>query len=88
MPLNRTERIVALSLFAKQEYGTLGRLVEETANLTKDQKIDVLSSLVQLFATDAGRVTFDTATKQMIDDVIGVLGEESRSEPVALAAVE
>ena len=38
--------------------------------------------------TDAGRVSFDAPTKQMIDDVIGVLGEESRSEPTALAAVD
>jgi hypothetical protein len=87
MPLNRIERITALSLFAKQEYATLGRLVEETNNLNKDQKIDVLSSLVQLFATEATRIQYSDDTKHMIEDVVSVLGEEDRSESASKLAV-
>ena len=84
MPLNRVERIEALSLFAKQEYSALGRLIEESRNLNLAQKVDALGSLVQLL--EVGRIQYDAATKQVIDDILEVIGQEegdTKVRPIA-----
>lgn len=78
MSLNKVERISALTYFAKQEYASLGRLIEETSNLSQPQKIDALSSLVQLL-TQVDRVEYAERTKQVIDDLMGVIGRDENT---------
>lgn len=76
MPLNRVERSSALACLLKQDYAAFGRLVEETQNLSQPQKIDLLSSALQLAAPGA-RIAYSDAAKQVIDDLVSVINAES-----------
>jgi hypothetical protein len=76
--LTDAERITALTAFAKQEYASLGRLIEETSNLSQPQKIDALGSLVQLL-TQVDRVEYTERIKGVIDDLMSVIGREENT---------
>jgi hypothetical protein len=71
--LNRVDSNRALALLVMQEYGALGRLIEDTNHLNREQKIDVLSSLLQL--TEAGKIHYDPDAKRVIEDIVAVLGQ-------------
>lgn len=85
MALTRKEQIVALTAFVKHEYSDLGRLIEDTANLSQPKKIDALGSLIQV-AVEVERVSYDRETKQHIDDLMSVVIPEE--EPAVLRPVE
>jgi hypothetical protein len=76
MPLNRVERSSALAFLLKQDYGAFGRLVEDTPNLNQAQKIDLLSSALQLAAPGA-RIQYSEEAKRVIDDIVSVVSQES-----------
>jgi len=76
MPLNRTERSSALSFLLKQDYAAFGRLVEDTQNLNQPQKIDLLSSALQLAAPGA-RIEYSDAAKRVIDDIVSEINAET-----------
>jgi hypothetical protein len=76
MPLNRVERSTVLSFLLKQDYAAIGRFVEETQNLNQPQKIDLLSSLLQL-ASPGARIEYSDATKRVIDDIVSVINAET-----------
>jgi hypothetical protein len=60
----------------KQDYAALGRLVEETQNLNQPQKIDLLSSALQL-ASPGARIQYSDAAKRAIDDLVSVINAET-----------
>lgn len=83
MALNRNERSLALSYLLKQDYAAFGRLVEDTQNLTQVQKVDLLSSALQLAAPGA-RISYTDEARRVIDDIVSVVNQDTeRSLAVA-----
>lgn len=76
MPLNRTERVAAMSYLLKQDYAALGRLIEDTQNLSQPKKIDLLSSALQL-ASPGARISYSDEAKRVIDDIVSVVNEDA-----------
>jgi hypothetical protein len=76
VPLNRVERSSALAYLLKQDYAAFGRLVEDTPNLNQAQKIDLLSSALQLAAPGA-RIQYSEEAKRVIDDIVSVVSQET-----------
>lgn len=85
MPLNRNERTTALTYLLEQNYPGFGRLIEETNNLSQPQKIDLLSSALQLASPEA-RITYAPETKRVIADIVGVLNAERNIDVVSQLA--
>jgi hypothetical protein len=83
MPLNRVERSSALAYLLKQDYAAFGRLIEDTQNLNQPQKIDLLSSALQLAAPGA-RIQYSEDAKRVIDDIVSVVSQES-DRPIGIA---
>lgn len=75
MTLTRNERSAALSFLLKQDYAAFGRLIEDTSNLSREQKIDLLSSALQLAAPGA-RISYGDDAKRVIDDLVSIINAE------------
>lgn len=84
MTLTRNERSAALSYLLKQEYAAFGRLVEDTNNLTREQKIDLLSSALQLAAPGA-RISYGEDAKRVIDDLVAIINSDQERGLIASA---
>lgn len=52
MPLNRDERTAVLAFLLRKDHDGYARFVESSRNLTKDQKIELLSLDLQLIYGD------------------------------------
>ncbi len=52
MPLNRDERSAILAILLRKDHDGFARFVETNTNLTKDQKIELLSLDLQLIYGD------------------------------------
>lgn len=76
MALTRNERSAALAFLLKQDYAAFGRLIEETNGLNQPQKIDLLSSVLQLAAPGA-RISYTEEAKRVIDDIVTVVNADS-----------
>jgi hypothetical protein len=76
MALNRNERSLALACLLKQDYAAFGRLVEETQNLNQAQKVDLLSSALQLAAPGA-RISYSDEARRVIDDIVSVVNQDT-----------
>lgn len=76
MALNRNERSAVLSHLLKQDYAAFGRLIEDTQNLNQSQKIDLLSSALQLAAPGA-RISYTDDAKRVIDDIVSVVNQDT-----------
>lgn len=48
MPLNRDERAIVLAYLLRKDHEGFSRFIENSRNLTKDQKIEMLSLDLQL----------------------------------------
>ncbi|MBO0864840.1 MAG: hypothetical protein J2P16_07205 [Mycobacterium sp.] len=75
MTLIRNERSAALAYLLKQDYAAFGRLIEDTTNLTREQKIDLLSSALQLAAPGA-RISYGEEARRVIDDLVSIINAE------------
>jgi hypothetical protein len=85
MPLTRVERSRALAHLLKQDYAAFGRLVEDSSGLTQPQKIDLLSSALQLAAPGA-RISYGDDARKVIDDLVEIINADR--EHLRLTAAE
>jgi hypothetical protein len=85
MQLNRVERSRALAYLLKQDYAAFGRLIEDTNNLSRDSKIDLLSSALQLAAPGA-RISYGDDSRRVIDVLVSVINGDQEDNVRLIAS--